>query len=41
MSETICGLSVGFMWRVGRVFLCRVYIASNRRLVRGSLHVVN
>jgi hypothetical protein len=30
-SWTIRGLSVESMWRVGRIFPCRVYIDSNRR----------
>jgi hypothetical protein len=30
-SGTIRGLSVGCVWRVGRVFPCRVYIDLNRR----------
>jgi hypothetical protein len=47
-SRTICGSSVGYVWRVGQVFPCRVYIDSNRRdsqvwvpLVCGSHHVDN
>jgi hypothetical protein len=30
-SWTICGLSVGSVWRVGWVFPYRVYIDLNRR----------
>jgi hypothetical protein len=29
-SGTICRLSMGCVWRVGQVFLCRVYIDLNR-----------
>jgi hypothetical protein len=29
-SGIIRGLSVGCVWRVGRIFSCRVYIDSNR-----------
>jgi hypothetical protein len=30
-SRTIRGLSVGYVYRVGRVFLCWMYIDSNHR----------